>query len=158
MLNLSLDGHTLYQYSHDGNPRRTFKLNPPLPLSAFTPPTTPPPPASYPEGIVLAVGNRTNVLVKAGAPGTYQLRNFPIENGRNPAGTLPGDVVATVIVRETTNPMNLPPEPLPVTPFLAPITDEELAAHGGLKRTIVMCTICRHTSSGSSSCHLGLCT
>jgi FtsP/CotA-like multicopper oxidase with cupredoxin domain len=27
---------------------------------------------------------------------------------------------------------------LPVTPFLAPITDEELAANGGLKRTIVM--------------------
>ena len=39
MMNLSLDGHTLYQYSHDGNPRRTFKLNPPLPISAFTPPT-----------------------------------------------------------------------------------------------------------------------
>jgi len=138
MLNLSLDGHTLYQYSHDGNPRRTFKLNPPLPLSAFTPPTTPPPPASYPEGIVLAVGNRTNVLVKAGAPGTYQLRNFPIENGRNPAGVLPGDVVATVIVVADPFPMNLPPEPLPVTPFLAPITDEELASNGGLKRTIVM--------------------
>ena len=34
--------------------------------------------------------------------------------------------------------MNLPPEPLPVTPFLDPITDAELAAHGGLKRTIVM--------------------
>jgi len=34
--------------------------------------------------------------------------------------------------------MTLPPGPLPVTPFLDPITDEELAAHGGLKRTIVM--------------------
>ena len=137
MLNLSLDGHTLYQYSHDGNPRRTFKLNPPLPISAFNPPTTPPP-ASYPEGVVLAVGNRSNVLVKAGVAGTYQLRNFPIENGRNPAGVLPGDVVATVIVVNDPMPMNLPPEPLPVTPFLAPITDEELASHGGLKRTIVM--------------------
>ena len=137
MINLSLDGHTLYQYSHDGNPRRTFRLNPPLPMSAFTPPTTPPP-ASYPEGVVLAVGNRTNVLVKAGAPGTYQLRNFPIENGRNPAGVNPGDVVATVIVLPDPYPMNLPPEPLPVTPFLTPITDEELAAHGGMKRTIVM--------------------
>ena len=66
-------------------------------------------------GIVLAVGNRTNVLVKAGAPGTYQLRNFPIENGRNPAGVLPGDVVATVIVVADPFPMNLPPEPLPVS-------------------------------------------
>jgi FtsP/CotA-like multicopper oxidase with cupredoxin domain len=137
MLNLSLDTHTLYQYSHDGNPRRTFRLNPPLPPSAFTP-ATDPPPKSYPEGVVLAVGNRTNVLVKAGAPGTYQLRNFPIENGRNPAGVLPGDVVATVIVLNDPYPMSLPPEPLPVTPFLAPITDEELAANGGLKRTIVM--------------------
>ena len=139
MLNLSLDGHTMYQYSHDGNPRRTFKLNPPLPMSAFTPPQPPaPPPASYPEGVVLAVANRTNVLVKAGAPGIYQLRNFPIENGRNPAGVLAGDIVATVIVVNDPFPMNLPPEPLPVTPFLAPITDEELASHGGLKRTIVM--------------------
>ena len=137
MLNLSLDGHTLYQYSHDGNPRHTFKLNPPLPMSAYTPPTDPPP-ATYPEGIVLAVANRTTVLVKAGGPGTYQLRNFPIENGRNPKGVLPGSIVATVIVLPDPYPMNLPPEPLPVTPFLAPITDEELAAHGGLKRTIVM--------------------
>ena len=51
---------------------------------------------------------------------------------------LAGDVVATVIVLDDPYPMSLPPEPLPVTPFLAPITDEELAANGGLKRTIVM--------------------
>jgi len=136
MLNLSLQQHTLYQYSHDGNPRRTFKVLPPLPDSAMTPPT--PPPATYPEAVVLGVGNRTTVLVKAGAPGTYQLRNFPVENGRNPAGVLPGDVVATVVVLDDPYPMSLPPEPLPVTPFLAPITDEEIAANGGLKRTIVM--------------------
>ncbi len=137
MLNLSLDRHTLYQYSHDGNPRRTFKVNPPLPESALTPPTTPPP-ATYPEGVVLAVGGRSNVLVKAGAPGTYYLRTFPIEIGRNPAGVLPADIVAEVVVVSEALPMSLPPEPLPVTPFLNPITDEELAAHGGLKRTIVM--------------------
>ena len=74
MLNLSLQQHTFYQYSHDGNPRRTLKLVPPLPDSAMVPPT--PPPATYPEAVVLAVANRTNVLVRAGAPGTYQLRNF----------------------------------------------------------------------------------
>ena len=90
MLNLSLDGHTLYQYSHDGNPRRNLKPVAPLPLSAFNPPIDPPnppggtpPPKSYPEAVVLAVANRTNVLVQAGAPGTYQLRSFPIEMGRN---------------------------------------------------------------------------
>ena len=136
MLNLSLDGHTLYQYSHDGNPRRTFKLVPPLPLSAFTPPIRRPRPIR--KASCSPPGNRTNVLVKAGAPGTYQLRTFPIETGRNPAGVLPGDIVAEVVVVDDPFPMNLPPEPLPVTPFLAPITDEELAANGGLKRTIVM--------------------
>lgn len=136
MLNLSLDKHTLYQYSHDGNVRRTLRPVPPIPESAFVPPTAPP--ATYPEGVVLAVANRTNVLVKAGAPGTYDLKTYPIEMGRNPAAVLTGDIVATVIVLPDAFPMNLPPEPLPVTPFLDPITDEELAAHGGLKRTIVM--------------------
>ncbi len=134
MLNLSLQGHTLYQYSHDGNPRRTFKPAPPLPDSAFAPTN----PASYPEGVVLAAGNRANVLVKAGAPGTYLLRTFPIEIGRSGASVIPGDVLAEVVVEDVSYPMNLPPEPLPVTPFLAPITDHELASHGGLKRTIVM--------------------
>ncbi len=137
MLNLSLDAHTLYQYSHDGNPRRDLKPVAPIPVSAFTPPTNPPP-GSYPEAIVLAAANRTNVLVKAGAPGTYQLRTFPIEMGRNPNGVTAGDVVAEVVVLDVFDPMNLPAGPLPVTPFLNPITDEELAAHGGLKRTIVM--------------------
>jgi len=137
LLNLSLDGHTLYQYSHDGNTRHTLKEVGPLPAGAFTPPTNPPP-ATYPEGVVLAVANRTNVLVKAGAPGVYQLRTFPIEIGRNPAGVIAGDIVAEIVVVDERKPMDLPPEPLPVTPFLAPITDEELASHGGLKRTIVM--------------------
>ena len=136
MLNLSLDMHTFYQYSHDGNPRRTIRQVPPIPESAFVPPATPP--ATYPEGVVLAVANRTNVLVRAGVPGTYQLRTFPIEMGRNPQSVLAGDIVATVIVLDDPYPMSLPPDPLPVTPFLAPITDEEFAANGGLKRTIVM--------------------
>lgn len=134
MLNLSLQGHAFYQYSHDGNRRRTFKVVPPLPDSAFAPAN----PTTYPEGVVLAVGNRTDVLVKAGAPGTYLLRTFPIEIGRAGASVIPGDIVAEIVVENVSFPMNLPPEPLPVTSFLTPISDEELAAHGGLKRTIVM--------------------
>ncbi len=136
MLNLSLHEHTFYQYSHDGNPRRTLKPVPPLPLAAFTPPTTAAS-GSYPEAVALAVGNRTNVLVKAGAPGTYHLRSFPIEMGRNAAVTT-GEIVAEIVVLPDPLPMNLPPEPLPVTPFLTPITDEELAANGGMQRMIVM--------------------
>ena len=141
MLNLSLDEHTLYQYGHDGYPRRFMKVVPPIPVAAANPPNNPPP-ASYPEAIVLAAGNRTSVLVKAGAPGTYLLRTMPIQVGRNNEGqgspVLPADVLAEVVVVDDPQPMNLPPEPLPVTAFLDPITDQELAAHGGLKRTIVM--------------------
>ena len=72
-LNLSLDSHTLFQYSHDGNPRRTLKpcrrpvLDPRSIADLRAPPPTPP-------EVVLAAANRTDVLVKAGAPGTYQLR------------------------------------------------------------------------------------
>ena len=55
-----------------------------------------------------------------------------------PQATVAEDVVAEIVVLDVVFAMNLPPEPLPVTPFLDPITDEELAAHGGLKRTIVM--------------------
>jgi FtsP/CotA-like multicopper oxidase with cupredoxin domain len=140
MLNLSLDGHTFYQYSHDGNTRRNIKQVPPLPVSAFTlpDPLPNPPPASYPEGVTLAVGNRTTVLVQAQAPGTYQLRSFPIDMARNGAGLTKGQIVAEVVVLPVLYPMSLPAGPLPVTPFLAPITDEELAVNGGLKRTIVM--------------------
>jgi FtsP/CotA-like multicopper oxidase with cupredoxin domain len=140
MLNLSLDRHTLFQYSHDGNPRRTFLQVPPLPTPAPKPPQP-----SYPEGVVLGAGNRTNVLVRAGPPGTYFLRTMPVEIGRNVtsdpnAGGAVGneDVLAEIVVVDTPFPMNLPPEPLPVTPFLTPISDAELAAGGGLKRTIVL--------------------
>ncbi|HTP99959.1 MAG TPA: multicopper oxidase domain-containing protein, partial [Casimicrobiaceae bacterium] len=139
MLNLSLQGHTFYQYSHDGYPRRTFKVVPPLPDSAANPPATA---TSFPEAVVLGAGNRTSMLVKAGAPGTYLLRTMPVQVGRDAQGqgapVLPSDVVAEVVVLDDSYPMNLPPEPLPVTPFLAPITDEELASNGGLKRTVVM--------------------
>jgi FtsP/CotA-like multicopper oxidase with cupredoxin domain len=143
MLNLSLDGHTLYQYSHDGNTRRIIRPVPPIPVSAFTLPNPlpSPPPASYPEGVTLAVGNRTNVLVQAvqtSAQTTYYLRSFPIDMARNGAGLTTGQIVAEIVVLPQLYPMSLPANPLPVTPFLAPITDEELAANGGMKRTIVM--------------------
>jgi FtsP/CotA-like multicopper oxidase with cupredoxin domain len=138
-LNLTLDKHTLYQYSHDGNPRRTFKPSGPvLPVD---------PASGLPQGIVLAAANRTTVLVKAGAPGTYQLKTLKVEMGR-PAATVAEDVLAEVVVLDTVFPMSLPPEPLPVTPFLDPITDAELAAHGGLKRTIVMRVIASNPPPG----------
>ena len=65
-LNLALDGHTLNVYSHDGNPRAR--------LLAIAP--------GGANGVVLAPGNRSGVLVKAEAPGTYYLRTLAVQMGR----------------------------------------------------------------------------
>jgi FtsP/CotA-like multicopper oxidase with cupredoxin domain len=127
-LNLSLDGHVLNVYSHDGNPRRDLKPSGPFPPDTGT---------TLSEGIVLAPANRSNVLVKAGAPGTYYLRTMQFQMGRN-VSILPDDILAEVVVLPDAFPMDLPRGPLPVTSFLDPITDAELAAKGGLKRSIVM--------------------
>jgi FtsP/CotA-like multicopper oxidase with cupredoxin domain len=137
-LNLSLDGHPLNIYSLDGNTRSQLK-----PVG----PITPDPQSFKLEGIVLAPANRASVLVKAGAPGTYLLRTLNVlvgDSGKPPApptfitgAGLLEDVVAEVVVVDESRPMNLPLGPLPVSPALAPITDQELAAAGGLKRMIV---------------------
>jgi len=138
-LNLSLDGHALNIYSLDGNTRSQLK-----PVG----PITPDPESFTLEAVVLAPANRASVLVKAGAPGTYQLRtlNFLIGDDVTKAPKPPTfingaglkeDILAEVVVIDDPLPMNLPLGPLPVPAVLAPITDQELAAAGGLKRMIV---------------------
>ncbi len=137
-LNLSLDGHPLNIYSLDGNTLSQLK-----PVG----PITPDPTSFRTEGIVLAPGNRASVLVKAGAPGTYLLRTLNVlvgDSGKVPApptyitgAGLLEDIVAEVVVIDDPKPMNLPLGTLPVPAALAPITDQELAAAGGLKRMIV---------------------
>jgi FtsP/CotA-like multicopper oxidase with cupredoxin domain len=127
ILNLSLDGHILYRYSSDGNPLVDYKPTPPLPSND----------PSLPQGLVLAPANRASVIVKAGAPGTYYLRTMPFQMG-SPKNVLTEDILAEVVVVDQPLPMQIPRPPFPVTPFLDPITDAELAAHGGLKRSIVM--------------------
>jgi FtsP/CotA-like multicopper oxidase with cupredoxin domain len=122
--NLSLDGHTLNVYSHDGNPRRNLRPVPP----------------GGPDGVVLAPGNRASILVQAGAPGIYYLRTLKFQMGASIA-ILAEDIVAEILVDDSVLPMTLPNGPLPVPASLAAITDEELAAAGGLKRTIVMRTV-----------------
>ena len=126
-LNLSLDGHVLNIYSHDGNPRRNL-----LPSGPF-PPESP----TLNNGVVLAPANRSSVLVQAGAAGTYYLRTMKFQTGAE-RSTSAEDIVAEVVVVDDPLPMSLPTGPLPVIPFLAPITDEEFAAAGGLSRYIVL--------------------
>ena len=120
-LNLSLDGHALNAYGHDGCPRRNL-----LPVGPGTA-----------NGVVLAPGNRASVLVQAGAPGTYYLRTLRFQIG-SAAAVLAEDVLAELVVVEEPRPMALPAGPLPVPASLAPITDEELASGGGLQRYVVM--------------------
>jgi len=124
-LNLSLDGHILYQYTMDGWGSATYQ--------------------KYPDGrnkgngILLAAGNRASVLIKAGEPGTYLLRSLPVKiaKGKETA-ILPGDVLAKIVVLESKKAMSLAPTPLPVSSFLKPITDEEFASVGGKKRNIIL--------------------
>jgi len=126
-VNLSLDAHALNVYGLDGNPRSSA-----TPVGPFAVPT---PPNS--SGVVLAPGNRASVLVQAGAAGTYYLRTLRFEMGVDES-ILAEDILAEVVVVEEPRPMTLPSAPLPVPPALAPITDDELASAGGLKRSIVM--------------------
>jgi FtsP/CotA-like multicopper oxidase with cupredoxin domain len=120
-LNLSLDGHTLRRYTVDGYPRALYQ--------------------NFPSGtgIKLDAGARSSVIIQAGSPGTYYLRTLAVNVASQ--GIVPEDVLAEIVVIEQANPMLIPPEPLSVTGFLAPITDAELAAKGGLKRNIVFRSI-----------------
>jgi FtsP/CotA-like multicopper oxidase with cupredoxin domain len=132
-LNLSLDRHAFNLYGWDGNTRRTMTTVE----------------AGGENGVVLAPGNRASVLVRANEPGTYLLRSLPFRIGGSD-GALPEDILAEVLVVDPSLPMDLPAGPLPVSASLAPITDEELAAAGGLKRYIVLRTVPYRPYGGGS--------
>lgn len=123
-LNLSLDSHTLNQYTIDGWGSATYQEYPDG--------------RSKGSGILLADGNRSSMLIKAGEPGTYLLRSLPVKiaKGKQTA-VLPGDVLAKIVVVNAKKVMTLAPTPLPVSSFLKPITDEEFANGGGKKRSII---------------------
>lgn len=127
-LNLSLDGHALRQYTTDGWGSPSYVDHQDVRNSGKL-------------GLLLAPGNRASVVVQAGNPGTYYLRGLPlkISEGAQPI-VLPPDVLAKVIVLDSKKAMKIPPAPLPVSPFLAPITEEELANNGGKKRNIIFRT------------------
>jgi FtsP/CotA-like multicopper oxidase with cupredoxin domain len=128
-LNISLDDHILYQYTRDGWGSADYQ--------------------EYPDarkkdgkGIELSAGNRSSVIVKAGAPGTYLLRALPVNISNDKQGTmLPKDVLARVVVveRKTIKKIaeKIPAAPLPVSDFLEPISDDEFSRCGGRKRSIV---------------------
>lgn len=126
-----LDGHTLWAYARDGNVfDRSFK-----PMNAdnallFDD-------AHWP-GNAIYPGNRHSLLVKASStPGTYYLRAV-----KAPSSHEDEEIVARVVVEGV--PMDTPmPDAadLPVYPDHAPITDEELASHGGMQRHLVLAVL-----------------
>ncbi|MFN8674882.1 MAG: multicopper oxidase family protein [Thermomicrobiales bacterium] len=96
---LGLSGHELHVIARDG-----------IGLAAV----------EHVPDVVIAPGQRADLLVQAGEPGTYQLAALPNDQGyRSPEGPF-----ATVIVEGEPLPMNLP-QRLPAPPF-ADITDSEL--------------------------------
>ena len=119
-LNLAVEEHALHLVSWDSCPRSQPKV-----LSPDTP-----------QGLVLAPGNRADVLIKAGAPGRYVLRTKPYDMGS--PNVLAEDVLAEIIVEGEPLDMALPTAPLPVPRALASISDDELAASGGLRRNVVL--------------------
>ena len=124
-LNLSLDGHTLLQYTKDGWGSRSYE--------EYSDTQT-----NNGKGILLAAGNRSSVLIKAGFPGTYLLRSLPVKITKGKQDdVLLGDILAKIVVVNDKTVMSLPPAPLPVSRFLDPITDQEFAGAGGKKRSII---------------------
>ena len=124
-LNLSLDDHTLLEYTTDGWERASWREHPDAARRDG-------------KGLMLGPGNRASVLLRGGAPGTYLLRSLPLELARGrQSATLPGQILARIVVVEGTAAFDLPQTPLSVSEFLNPITDHELASAGGRKRSIV---------------------
>jgi len=125
-LNLSVDGHTLNQYTTDGWGSSTYQEFPDARQMNG-------------KGILLAPGNRSSVLIKAGEPGTYLLRSMPVRIAQGAqTAILPGDVLAKIVVVASKRVMAMPTTPLPISSFLKPITDEEFASAGGKKRSIIL--------------------
>jgi len=137
-LNINLDGHVLYQYTSDGWGTSTYREYPDARLRDGL-------------GVKLAASNRASVVVKAGAPGTYYLRTLPLQFAQgNGSSILPEDILATIIVVDSTVSMAMPTAPFPVSSLLNPITDQEFASAGGKKRNIIFRSISNALLAGAS--------
>jgi len=92
---LELEGHTFQQIARDGIALSRINLAPP-PTSQQS--------IDRPQAMIVAPGQRIDVLVKAGEPGTYALRALPYDQGY-PSPTGP---VARLVVEGEPLPMELP--------------------------------------------------
>ena len=108
---LDLEGHTLNSIARDGIP---------LSRMGLTVPRKPDRPTDYPNAMLMAPGQRIDVLVQAGQPGTYALRAVPYDQGyASPTGP-----IARLVIEGDPLPMSLPAK-LPA-PLEKLIGDEEI--------------------------------
>ncbi len=124
-LNLNLDAHVLKQYTTDGWGSALYQDHTDARQKGG-------------DGLLLPPGGRASVIVKMDKPGTYYLRSLSVKMSEGDLPfILPADILAKVVVLATTKSMSVAQEPLPVSRFLSPITDEEFANGGGKKRNII---------------------
>ena len=108
---MDLEGHTLNPIARDGIP---------LSRMGLTVPRKPDQPTDYPNAMLMAPGQRIDVLVQAGEPGTYAFRAVPYDQGY----AAPTGPIARLVVEGDPLPMNLPAK-LPA-PLEKLIGDEEI--------------------------------
>lgn len=129
-----LDGHQLQSFSRDGNVfDREF-----APVDRTTAALTTADgqvDVQHWPGNALYPGGRLSVVVKASdTPGSYLLRSV-----KAPSNQYDEEIVACVVVEGEPAAMAMPsPERLPVYDDHRPITEEELARHGGKQRNLVL--------------------
>lgn len=99
---MELEGHALNSVARDGIPLARMGLNVPR---------KPDQPTDYPNATLIAPGQRIDVLVQAGKPGSYMLRAVPYDQGyASPTGP-----IARLVVEGDPLPMSLPTK-LPTPP------------------------------------------
>ncbi|MGO9238005.1 MAG: multicopper oxidase family protein [Methylocella sp.] len=99
---LEFQGHTLHQIARDGTPLSRMDLSVPR---------TPEHASDNPKALLIAPGQRIDVLVKAGAPGSYEFRAIPYNQGySSPTGPL-ARIVVTGDRLSMKLPAKLPPSP-----------------------------------------------
>src|ERR1700730_13142626 len=115
---MELEGHKLHPIARDGIPLSRMDL---------APPPDPEPAAAHPNAMLMAPGQRLDVLVQAGQQGTYAFRAVPYNQGYS----APTGPIARIVVEGEPRPMKLPGK-LPPAPE-KPVRDEEITGTRVLK-------------------------
>ena len=115
---MELQGHVLNPIARDGIP---------LARMGLSVPHKPDRPAEYPNAMLIAPGQRIDILVRAGKPGHYPFRAVPYDQGFD----APTGPIAQLVVEGNPMTMNLPTRLSPPRDKI--IRDEEITGTRLLK-------------------------